>query len=229
MVDRHPVSQHSTDELGIVPIFGVELLRESLDSGLVATFVLKLEVVAALSVLVCLLDYLSLGDCLWKHDAFLVVLQTCEDFIRIALKKTYEGHPLLLVVLETHHIAVENLGSYFCHLWRATRTCCGLVFLLVLFLVFFRHCDHDSAAAAVAVDGATLASGAPCLHIEFVDERLVDIVWQVHSDADGMVDPLLDSSLHLYLHKPVNVIGCGFIIRRTGNESVYLFLRIAFG
>ena len=43
-----------------------------------------------------------------------------------------------------------------------------------------------------------------------------------------MIYPLLDSSLHTHLHQPINVIGCGFMVRRTCHEFVYLVLRITF-
>ena len=62
MVDRHTIAQHARDEFSIVPILRVELLRESFDGGLVSALVLELEVVAAFSVRLNLLDNLTLGD-----------------------------------------------------------------------------------------------------------------------------------------------------------------------
>ena len=62
MVDRHTIAQHTRDEFSIVPILRVELLRESFDGGLVSALVLELEVVAAFSVRLYLLDNLTLGD-----------------------------------------------------------------------------------------------------------------------------------------------------------------------
>ena len=62
MVDRHTIAQHARDEFSIVPILRVELLRESFDGGLVSALVLELEVVAAFSVRLYLLDNLTLGD-----------------------------------------------------------------------------------------------------------------------------------------------------------------------
>ena len=35
-----------------------------------------------------------------------------------------------------------------------------------------------------------------------------------------MVNPFLHAALHLHLVHPVNVVGCGFIIRRFGNDCI---------
>ena len=56
VVYGHAVAQHAADELGIVPIFGVELLGQSLYGGLVAALVHELEVVSLLSVVTDVLD-----------------------------------------------------------------------------------------------------------------------------------------------------------------------------
>ena len=74
MVDRHTVAEHSRDELGIVPILWVEFLAQSLNGSLVAALVLELEVVAAGAVITDMLDNLTLGNALGKHDALVVVL-----------------------------------------------------------------------------------------------------------------------------------------------------------
>ena len=111
VVDRHTVAQHTRDELGIVPILGVELLRQALDSSLVAALVFKLEVIAMAAVLVGLLDYLATSDGLGQNDTFLIVLQTGENLVGIAVEQSYKSHPLLAVVLEAHHVAHEFLGA----------------------------------------------------------------------------------------------------------------------
>ena len=136
MVDGHTVTQHTTDELGIVPVFGIELLGESLDGGLVAALVLKLEVVAALAVLVNVLDNLSLGDCLRKHDTLFIILQAGEYLVGIAIEQSDECHPLLLVVLESHNVAVEDMRAYLCDLGTLARSF-GSVAVLLVFLL--RH------------------------------------------------------------------------------------------
>ena len=43
-----------------------------------------------------------------------------------------------------------------------------------------------------------------------------------------MVHPLLNGSLHLYLHQPVHVVGRGFIVRRLLHQVVDFLLRVAF-
>ena len=107
VVDRHTIAQYARDELGVVPVFGVELLRESLDGGLVTTLVFKLEVVTLGSVCVDLLDDASLGDGLGQSYTLLVVLQTREYLVRIAVEQSDKCHPLLAVVLESHHVALQ--------------------------------------------------------------------------------------------------------------------------
>ena len=116
MINRHSVAQHTADELGIVPILRVEFLRQTLDGGLVATFVLKLEVVAACTVIVHLLDNLATGDGLRQYDTLIVILKTREDLIGIAVEQSDEGHPFLFVVLETHDVTLQFLRTHLSHL-----------------------------------------------------------------------------------------------------------------
>ena len=146
----------------IGPRLGVELLRQALDSSLVATLVFKLEVIAMAAVLVGLLDYLATGDGLGQHDTFLIVLQTGEDFIGIAVEQSYKSHPLLAVVLEAHHVAHEFLGAGLGDSRTLAGRChgfCLMTLLLLLVLLAYRH--HHTRTAAVAINGTTLASGAP--------------------------------------------------------------------
>ena len=123
MVDRHTIAQHAGDQLGIVPVFRIELLAQSFHRGLVATLVLKLEVIAMRTVGVGLLDDLALGDALRQHNAFVVVLQTGEDLVRLTVEQSNEGHPLLTVVLEAHYIAVELLRANLLHRGTRNRGC----------------------------------------------------------------------------------------------------------
>ena len=44
-----------------------------------------------------------------------------------------------------------------------------------------------------------------------------------------MVHPFLDSSLHLHLHQPVDIVRSRFVIRRFGNQFVNLFLSVTSG
>ena len=166
MVDRHSVAQHAADQLGIVPVFGVELFGESFHGGLVSALVLKLEVVALGAVIVHLFDNLTLGHRLGQQDAFLVVLQTGEYLVGIAVQQSYEGHPLVLVVLESYHVALQFLRTdlrYFGVLAGSLHLCLhivvlGGVFILALLLFFLRHADHHARAASVAIDGTPLAT-----------------------------------------------------------------------
>ncbi len=41
-----------------------------------------------------------------------------------------------------------------------------------------------------------------------------------------MVDPSLHASLHIYFLEPVDVVGCGFVVGRLGDQIIYFFLRI---
>ena len=209
-VDRHAIAQHTGDELGIVPVFGIELFGESLNGRLISALVLKLEVVAAGTVFVCLLQYLSLRNSLREHDSFVVVLQSGEYLIGVSVEQSYEGDPLLFVILESHHVALEHLRAHLSHFgvhYFGSDRGNGL-----LLLVFLLGRNHHSRAASVAVDGASLASRAPGFDIQLIDQLFVDVRRKVHRDADRMVDPLLYLALHLHLHEPVHVVGRSFLI-----------------
>ena len=166
MIDRHTVAQHTRDQLGVVPIFWVELLRQTLNSSLVAAFVLKLEVVALRAVFVHLLDNLTLRDGLGQHDTLVVILQTREDLVGIAVQQSDEGHPFVLVVLESYHVAFQLLRTDFRHLGMLAgglRLSLDIIVLggvlgLLFFLVRLLHTDHHTSAASVAIDGTALAS-----------------------------------------------------------------------
>ena len=163
VLNGHAIAQHTRNQLGVVPVFGVEFLRESLHGGLVAALVLKLEVVTLGAVGIHLLDDFSFGHRLGQHDAFLVVLQTREYFVRIALQQAHKGHPLLFVVLETHHVALQHLRAHFGHLGMLVggglyRRGHVVAFVLGLLLVFLRNGNHYARAAAVAIDGTALAA-----------------------------------------------------------------------
>ena len=176
-----------------------------------------------MSVLVLLLDYLTFGDCLRQYDAFLIVLQTGEYLVRISVEQSYECHPFLFVVLETHNVALQFLRSNLNYFRISARA----VVVFVVLLVLARYRNHDTCTAAVAIDGASFAARTPCLYIQTVDKFFIDIVRQVHGHADAVVNPLLDRALHLDLHQPVNVVGCSLIIRRLDHKLVYFFLGVA--
>ena len=43
-----------------------------------------------------------------------------------------------------------------------------------------------------------------------------------------MIDPLLDSTLHLHLHQPIHIVACSLVVGRLGHQFVNLFLCVAF-
>ena len=57
-----------------------------------------------------MLDNKTFRDALGDGDAFFVILQAREYLVWQAVKHTDESHPLLLLVLEAHHIALQHLG-----------------------------------------------------------------------------------------------------------------------
>ena len=143
VVQRHTVAEHTGNQLGIVPILFVELLRETLNGGLVATLVFKLEVVTLCAVRTRHLDDASLRNGLRQGDALVIILQTSEDFIRMAVEQTDIGYPLFLVVLETNDIALQHIGTalrYFGSLANGNvGRGCFLAFLLVLLFLHAKH------------------------------------------------------------------------------------------
>jgi hypothetical protein len=74
MVNRHAITEHTGYQFGIVPIFGIELLRKSFDCSLITTFVLKLEVIALGSIGIDMLDNLTMGNGLGQNDSLVIIL-----------------------------------------------------------------------------------------------------------------------------------------------------------
>ncbi len=174
------------------------------------------------SVLTRTLYYFSLGHGLGQHYSFFIILQTCEYLVRISVEQSDKSHPLLFVVLESHHITFQLFRSDLCHFRMFAWNCIINRFLFFLF-IFFRHRNHHSRTAAVTIYSA---SGTPSLYIETINQSLIHIVRQIHRYTDRMVDPLLYSTLHLDFHQPVHVVCRGLIIRRAGHKSINLFLGI---
>ena len=227
MIDRHAIAQNTRDKFGIVPIFGVKLLAQALNRGFISTLVLKLEVVTATTIGAYILDDFTLRNRLGQGNALVIVLQTGENFVRIAVEQAHESHPFFLIVLEANNVAGQLFGSNLGHfgLFAGYN---GLFFFLLLFLlVFLRHRNHHARTASVAIDRTALAARTPSFYIQAVNQRLVYIVGQVHRYADRVVYPLLYRALHLHLHQPVYVVCRGLIIRRLFHNGVYFFLRIS--
>ena len=183
-----------------------------------------------LAVLVGLLYYLALCHGLGQHDTLLVVLQSGEYLIGIAVEQAHKGHPFLLVVLEAHHVALQFLRPHLHHFRMFARTHrFALRLLRLLLFVLVRHGNHHSRAASVAIDGASLAARTPRFHIELVHEVFVDVVRQVHGDAYRVVNPLLYGALHAHLHEPVHIVGRGFVVGRACHKCVNLLLGVPLG
>ena len=53
---------------------------------------------------------------LGQDNSFVVVLQSREDFVGTTVKKANESHPLLFVILESHHITFQHIRTLLHHL-----------------------------------------------------------------------------------------------------------------
>ena len=104
LFDRHTITQYSGDQFGVVPVFLVELFGQTFNGDFISAFVLELEVVTLAAVLVHLLNNVSGSNVLRQNNAFIVILKTGEDFVRMSVQQTDECHPFFLVVLETDDI-----------------------------------------------------------------------------------------------------------------------------
>ena len=67
---------------------------------------MELEVVVLRAVLIIAADDLTLRHALGKHDALVIIGDTCEDLVRLAIKQTDEGDPLLFIILEAHDVSL---------------------------------------------------------------------------------------------------------------------------
>ena len=179
-----------------------------------------MEVVTFVAVFVRILDDTSFHDAFRKDDSLVVILNTREDFVGIAVQQSDESHPFFFVVLEAYHVAFQYLRTFFRHF----GTFAGKFRLFFLVL----HGNHHARTRTVAIDGTTLASRTPGFHIELIDQFFVHIVRQVDRHADTVVHPLLDGSLHFDFHQPVHVVGRGLIIRRTCHQFIDFLLRVTF-
>ena len=132
VIDRHAIAQNTRDKFGIVPIFGVKLLAQALNCGFISTLILKLEVVTATTIGAYILDDFTLRNRLGQGNALVIVLQTGENFVRIAVEQAHESHPFFLIVLEANNVAGQLFGPNFGHfgLFAGYN---GLFFFFLLF------------------------------------------------------------------------------------------------
>ena len=216
----HTVAEHTRNQLGVVPILLVEFFRESLNRRFIPALVLKLEVVALGAVGVLVFDNNTRGHMLGQHDTLFIVHQTRKDFIGMTVEKTYECHPLFLLILEAHHITFQFHRADFRYLRRLTH---GRFFL---FLILF-FCAHKHATtAAVAVNGTSLTTALPSFNVKSVHQLFIHIRGEVYGHGDAVVYPLLNGALHLHFHEPINIVCRCLVVRRLRHESVNLFLRV---
>lgn len=150
---RHSVSQDSGDQLGVVPVFFVELARQALHGDFESLHVLKLKVVAR-GVLFFVFDYPAFGNPL-GHEETLGF--TCKYFVRPVVEQSDDGYPFLVAVAEPHHIGFEFLRAG----WRLcfSEFVPGVVFVA----------DQHALARAVAVDGHPFAAAFPGCHVNIAD------------------------------------------------------------
>ncbi len=80
-------------------------------------------------------------------------------------------------------------------------------------LLLLLHGFEYIVARAVAVDGAALAAGFPCLHVEAPYEFFGDVRGEVDGHRDAVVHPLLHGALHPHFLEPVHVVARRLIIR----------------
>ena len=121
MFDRHTVAQHTGNQLGIVPVFRIKLLAQSLNRNLISSLVHKLEVVSLQSSIQNGLHNLAFAYRFRQHDTLVLILQTREDFVWMTVEQSNQSHPFLLIILESHHIAFQFSRSHLHHFRRENR------------------------------------------------------------------------------------------------------------
>ncbi len=94
------------------------------------------------------------------------------------------------------------------------------------FLLFVFKRYQYARTGTVAIHGASLATGAPCLHIKAIHHLFGNVGRKIDCNRYGVVHPFLDTSLHMYFLHPVYFVGCRAGIRRTAHEFIKLLLRI---
>ena len=144
------------------------------------------------------------------------------------MQLAHESNPFLVVVLETHHITLQFLRAWRCRVLMdvvgATAFLLWSFFLLFLFLVLgYQY----AVARTVAVNRHALAAAFPRGHVNLTDQFLCRLLRHVHRHADAVVHPFLHCTLHAHLVHPVDVVGCGLIIRRLSDDCIE-FLVIVF-
>ncbi len=136
-------------------------------------------------------------DRLGQGDALFVVLQSGEYLVRIAVEQSDESHPLLLVVLEAHHVTVQFLRTGLRHSSTGECGSCSLVSAFWRFLLVLLHADIITPARDRRGRWYIpyIQSAMP-LRKGVDHEFFVYVVGEVDRHADGVVHPFLDGTLH---------------------------------
>ena len=130
--------------------------------------------------------------------------------------------------METYHIGFEHARTclYYYGGLAGARFLYGLAIGGLLLVV---GGNEYAATRTVSVYGATLTTTLPCLYIEVVDELFAYVGGEVDGDADAVVYPLLDATLHLYLLEPVDIVGGSLVVGAFGYHGVDFLLGVALG
>src|SRR4030042_1254293 len=105
------MTKHARYKLCVVPEFRLEHMRQPADRFLIAVLVGILEVVACFPVFILDLYYLPLDNA-FRNRIYLLIGKSGEDFIRSGVFQSYKCNPLLFIDVESYHITVKNLGSF---------------------------------------------------------------------------------------------------------------------
>ena len=140
------------------------------------------------SILSSSLNNVSFCHTLGQYDTFVIVLQTCEDFVGTSIEQPNKSHPFFFVILETNDITFQYIGALLHH-FR------GLA-ILSLFLFLLANAYHNARATSISINRTPFAAATPSLHIEAVNKGFINIVRKIHSNRYTVVHPLLNLSLH---------------------------------
>ena len=183
MVNGHTIAQHARNEFGIIPIFWIEFLTQTLNGRFIAALILKLKIIAMCPFGCGRFNDFPFRHILRQHNTFFIVLQPGEDFIGITIEQTHKSHPFLFIILETHNIAFQFLRSNLCHFGLLTGLTvisdflhiCTFGMLPFLFIIL-RNRNHYACATSITINGATFTSATPRLDIKTIDQCLINIV-----------------------------------------------------
>ena len=105
--NRHSVPENPRYQLGIIPIFRIEFIGQSLDSSLVTTLIGELEVVPLRTIFIHSFHNFSLDYILRTKNTVIVIGQTGKDLVRFTVFQTDKGNPFFFIILETNHVCLQ--------------------------------------------------------------------------------------------------------------------------